>query len=187
MRFILVIGLMFFLCFMLQAEKVSGIEFPDKIEADGENLIFIGGGTRTRCFVSIYHSGLYLKNKINNGENVVNDNLPMAVRMYFVYSLVKKEKIISVWNECFDNVTDGRIDPIKTEVASFCHLFGFEDVKNGDVFELVFTPEKGVSVIKNSKQLGYVKGLPFKKALFSVWFGNKPIQENLKTGMLGAK
>lgn len=187
MKSVFTLGLMLFLSGIAHAEKINGCEFPEKLKIEGEELVLNGGGTRTRYFVSIYNSGLYLAKKTDNGEKVVNEDKPMAVRMHFVYELVKKEKIISVWNECFENVTDGNVKPIKKEIDTFCGLFGVDDVKGGDVFELLYVPDKGVTVTKNSKELGAVKGLAFKKALFSVWFGNKPIQENLKSGMLGKK
>lgn len=187
MKLVFTFCLVLCVCGIVQAEKINGSEFPEKLKVEGDELLLNGGGTRTRYFVSIYNSGLYLKEKINKGDIVVNEDKSMAVRMQFVYNLVKKEKIISVWNECFENVTDGNVKPIKKEIESFCGLFGFEDVKSGDVFDLVYIPSKGVAVSKNSKHQGVVKGLAFKKALFSVWFGNKPIQQNLKMAMLGEK
>lgn len=166
-------------------EKVDGYIFPDKVKAGKIELVFNGGGTRKKMFVKIYNSALYLETKQHDDKAVTYADKPMAVIMHFEYSLVSKEKIISVWNECFKNVTNGKVAPIKKEIDLFCQFFAKEDVKKGDVFELIYTSKNGLKVIKNSKNLGSVKGLPFKKALFSVWFGDKPIQNDLKNTMLG--
>lgn len=184
MRMIFILGLMVSgIC--LQAKKIDGFEFPDKLKQEGSELVLNGCGTRKKMFVKIYCAGLYLLKKESNGAIVTDADKAMAVKMRFIYSHVSKEKIASVWNDCFYNVTNGKTDPIKKEIKEFLSYFGKEDVKGGDVFDLVYIPSKGVRVYKKDKLVGTVKGLPFKKALFSVWFGDKPIQNDLKENMLG--
>jgi len=39
-------------------------------------------------------------------------------------------------------------------------------------------------VFKNNKELGIIEGLDFKKALFGIWFCDKPADEDLMNGML---
>ena len=38
---------------------------------------------------------------------------------------------------------------------------------------------------KNGVKKGTIEGLDFKKALFGIWLGNKPADDDLKDGMLG--
>ena len=38
---------------------------------------------------------------------------------------------------------------------------------------------------KNGNKKGSIAGLEFKKALFGIWLGDKPADDDLKTGMLG--
>lgn len=184
MKLKIIIFLAFFSTFM-DAKEVAGFKFPEKVKYDKTELVLNGCGTRTKMFVSVYCSGLYLIKKNSNAEKVTTSNKPMAVKMNFIYSHVAKSKVKSVWNDCFENVTDGNTSPIKKEIDQFLNYFAKEDIKAGDLFDLVYMPETGVQIYKKGKLLGTVKGMPFKKALFSVWFGDKPIQSNLKSGMLG--
>ena len=59
------------------------------------------------------------------------------------------------------------------------------EIKKKDKIELVYIPKKGVIVKKNGKELNTTKGLDFKKALFAIWIGDEPAQDDLKEGMLG--
>jgi chalcone isomerase-like protein len=43
----------------------------------------------------------------------------------------------------------------------------------------------GTTLVLNGKALGSIPGDDFARALFTVWFGPKPGDENLKRGMLG--
>ena len=185
MKMMLVIFVLGGMSYCLHGETVDGINFPDQFKLEDIKVVLNGVGTRKKLFVKIYHSGLYLIKKNNNGNDITNSDQSMSVRMHFVYKEVAKSKLVNVWNECFENVTNGKTKPIKKEIDQFCSFFAKEDVKKGDVFDLSYIPAKGLHVYKKNKLIGTVKGLQFKKALFSVWFGNNPIQHDLKQAMLG--
>ena len=69
---------------------------------------------------------------------------------------------------------------------AFKKAFDKEKISKGDTFRIVYTPEKGTQVYKNSKLAGQIYGLGFKQALWSQWLGGSPVCENLKDGMLGS-
>jgi hypothetical protein len=46
-------------------------------------------------------------------------------------------------------------------------------------------PGKGVESYKNGTLQGTIEGMDFKKALFGIWLGNKPADDDLKAAMLG--
>ncbi len=60
-----------------------------------------------------------------------------------------------------------------------------EKISKNDLFDLVYTPNGGIQVLKNSKTMTRIQGLPFKKALFGIWLSAKPAQSSLKAEMLG--
>jgi len=57
-------------------------------------------------------------------------------------------------------------------------------VKN-NVFDITYQPGVGVVAFKDGKELGTIKGMEFKKALFGIWLGKKPADDDLKENMLG--
>jgi hypothetical protein len=60
-----------------------------------------------------------------------------------------------------------------------------EDIQTSDVYDLVYQPAIGCTLIKNNRTIVTVKGLDFKKALYGIWLGSEPAQEDLKLKMLG--
>jgi len=78
-------------------------------------------------------------------------------------------------------------------ISQVCYYFYYsyrqhqikEEIKKGDVFDIVNVPGKGVVVSKNGKEKGVIDGADFKKALFGIWLSGKPADKNLKEAMLG--
>ena len=62
----------------------------------------------------------------------------------------------------------------------------FTDGKKGDVILLDFLPEAGTAVSVNGQAKGKpIPGEDFYRALLRIWLGDKPVDGDLKKGMLG--
>ncbi len=61
----------------------------------------------------------------------------------------------------------------------------FSDVKEGDQILMTYVPAKGTSVSIKGTEKGTVDGKDFGDALFAVWLGANPVQEDLKKALLG--
>jgi hypothetical protein len=107
----------------------------------------------------------------------------MAIRLEITSGLVSQEKLVESLNEGFQNSTGGDPSAIRKEIEQFRKCFA-APIAKGDVFNLVFFPSRGVTVIKNGKPQGAVQGLAFKQALFGIWLSNKPADEDLKVALL---
>ncbi len=166
--------------------EIAGVNVPDSISANGNNLVLNGAGLRTKFFIKAYISGLYLTQKSSNAQAIVNADQPMAVRLTITSKLITSDKMESAVREGFENSTKGNIAPIKNLIESFIGVFK-EPIKLNDVFELVYIPGKGVEVFKNGAVKSTIAGMDFKKALFGIWLGDKPAQDSLKAEMLGNK
>lgn len=166
------------------ALEVGKVNLPDTINAGGSNLVLNGAGIRSKFGLKLYVAGLYLAQKSSSAQAVVNADNPMAIRIDIISKLITSEKFQDTTREGFQNSTNGNIAPIKNKIDSFMAAFN-DPFKEGDMFELVYVPAKGVEVFKNGSLKITVPGLDFKKALFGIWLGDKPAQKNLKEGMLG--
>jgi hypothetical protein len=62
----------------------------------------------------------------------------------------------------------------------------FADVTEGDPILMTYVPGKGVTVSIKGAEKGTVEGKDFADALFSVWLGPNPVQEDLKKALLGS-
>lgn len=170
--------------FSFAQEEISGVTPAKSIEVSGQKLMFNGAGLREKLFLDLYVGGLYVTNKSNNGSTVINADESMAITLDIVSSLITSEKMIDAVNEGFENSTGGNTTPLKSKIESFKDAFKDEIVK-GDHFVIAYIKGMGVEIHKNGKKIKTITGLDFKKALFGIWLGEEPADEDLMEGMLG--
>jgi hypothetical protein len=51
----------------------------------------------------------------------------------------------------------------------------------------VYVPGKGVNVLKNGKYQDTIGDLAFKQALFGIWLAETPVDDDLKSELLGQR
>ncbi|MBI2280213.1 MAG: chalcone isomerase family protein [Bacteroidetes bacterium] len=171
--------------FSLTAQKkIGGIEIPVKVNFNETNLELNGAGVRTKYFMDMYVGGLYLSTKNDNGIIVMNDDKTMAIKLHIVSSLITTKKMVDAVDEGFKKSTKGKQAELKAEIDKFKAVFSPE-IKENDVYDFVYIPEKGTVIYKNSKPTVTIKGLEFKKALFGIWLCSEPADTDLKAAMLG--
>ena len=59
------------------------------------------------------------------------------------------------------------------------------DVVEGDEIVMTYAPGKGTVVSAKGVEKGVIEGKDFADALFAVWLGANPVQEDLKKALLG--
>ena len=169
---------------LIQAKQIGGIEMPNKLKVENTELILNGAGLREKWFLDLYVGGLYLTKKTKNAIPIMNSKEDMAIRLHIVSSLITSKKMKNATMEGFENATKYNITPIKKEIDQFIAVFK-DEIKENDIFEMVYTDSIGTTILKNGKSSAIIKGLKFKKALFGIWLCNDPAQDSLKEKMLG--
>ena len=168
------------------ALTVGDVDVPDTYSAMGQELTLNGAGTRSKWFMDLYVGGLYVPEKLNDGQAIINADEPQAITLHITSDMITSERMTEATMDGFKASTDGDLSAIQSEVDQFLSVFQ-EEIKTGDVFDLVYLPEEGVRVLKNGEVRDTVGGLAFKKALFGIWLSDKPAQEDLKEKMLGQR
>ena len=166
------------------AEEIGGVKLPDSLTVGEETLLLNGAGLRKRLFVKVYAGALYLMQKTTDPQTIIESDVPMAVRMHFIYDGVSAKKLVDAWNEGFGNATDGNLAPIQREINQFNACFT-QEAKKDDIYDIIYVPGQGTRVVMKGNVVDTIEGLDFKKALFSIWFGKRPADTGLKEGMLG--
>ena len=164
--------------------KAGGAIIPNTVSFEGEKLILNGVGVREKFWMNMYAGALYLNSKSTNGNTIISSNEPMAIKLHMVSNMITSERMIEAVNEGFNNSPGGKSAALTADIEKFKGFFK-EGISKDDVFDIVYLPSRGVVVFKNNKELGNIKGMPFKRALFGIWLSNKPADKKLKSGMLG--
>lgn len=175
------------LCFFLgtvQAQYTyDDVTLPAKLSYGSATLQLNGAGLREKYFLDLYLGGLYVQTKSTNASEIINADLPMAIRLHIISGIIDSKKMISAVDEGMKKSTNGNESQFSSEIASFKKTFE-EEIKVGDIYDLVYIPNIGLEIYKNGVKSNTIKGLAFKKALFGIWLCDDPADEDLKEGML---
>ena len=176
----------FFLLFhTLFAKEVSGIHLEDTLTYHAQPLQLLGAGTRNKLMFDLYAAGLYTIKPYTQAHDIINDDAPMVLRLHVISSLITSEKMEEATREGFDEVTHHTAHPFQPSIEALIGTFKEEPIVKNDIYDLFYLPKEGVIVYKNGVLKRTMGDAAFKQALFSIWLGKNPIQESLKSALLG--
>lgn len=161
---------------------VANVNMPDRMEVAGRQLVLNGVGVRkaTILNVKVYVAGLYLETPSKDPAQIIQSPQHKRLVMQFLRDVDRKD-IVDAWSEGFRKNTKN-LDPIKTRIAK---LTGWmRDMKDGSTITLTYV--NGVVQMAFGKNVqGTIEGADFAQALFSIWLGPEPPDQDLKKGLLG--
>lgn len=166
---------------------INDVTLPATMKAGDGTVSLNGGGVRKKLFFKLYVGGLYLSSKSSDANAIINADEAMAVKLQITSGMISSENMSEAITEGFENSTNGNTAPLKSKIDAFVNTFKKSEIVEGNVFDIVYVPGVGVESYKNGKLEGTIEGIDFKKALFGIWLGNKPADEDLKAAMLGKK
>ena len=105
---------------------------------------------------------------------IINADETMVLRIKIVTSLVTSE-LFSEHTKTGLRITQGNTAPIGKEIDQFLSTFSGE-IKDGDLFEIVYAKGIGVQTFKNGgrEPIVTIPGMPIKSALFGIWLASAP-------------
>ena len=174
----------FFIFGIFLTTPIFGAVAPDQIEYQGNTITKNGQGTRIIFFMKVYEGSLYLETQSSDAEQIVNMDMPMAIRIDVISSMVTADAMKKALSEGLEKATGNNTGPISKEIMQLSASFD-SAVSSGDHYEFVYLPDIGTHVLKNSKLVELIKGIRFKRAFFGIFLSDNPIQKNLKKAMLG--
>ncbi len=183
------------------ALKVGGITLPDKLKAENAELTLNGAGLRKVFGFKVYAGGLYLKKKSSDSESIINADETMAIRLQWRRS-GPKDKLNEVYFKSFAKSAgapkakvygpDTDFGPLSKDIVLFMSWLTVRKAEKGHYWNNIYIPGEGTKVYMYDGQkethVGTIKGLEFKKVLFSIWLGDdstRHVSKKLKSRMLG--
>lgn len=168
-----------------QALKVKDTEVADTLTLNNQELVLNGAGVRSKFFVNAYVAALYLPAADQDANRIVAADEPMAIRLYITSGMINAKRMSESTRDGFVRSTGGNTAPIEKEIETLISAFA-EEVKEGDVFDMVYQPAAGVTVYRNGEAKAQVPGLQFKQALFGIWLSEDAIQSSLRKALVNS-
>lgn len=187
--------------FPVTAAEIAGISLPDSNKAGDANLILNGSGIRRKFGVKAYIANLYLKHKTASSNDIINADEPMVLSMYWLRE-AEERKINLVFFKSFAISINAPVQKIygsdsdygelTESIVTFMSWLAEKPTVRDNIWTFKYIPGKGTHVYiyeaenKTETMKGIIPGLKFKKALLSIWIGDKQaVGTKMKADILG--
>ena len=167
---------------LVQAKEVAGVSVPDTATVDGKALKLNGAGLRKKMVFKVYVAGLYLENPSKDAASVISSDQIKRMQLSVLRSL-SSHQVSEAIEEGFEKNSKANIAALKARLEKLETMI--PNVEKGDQILLTYVPGKGTVVSAKNVEKGMIEGKDFADALFSVWLGASPVQEDLKQSLLG--
>jgi len=168
---------------LLLALEVGGVKLPDTVSADGKTLRLNGAGIRKKAIFKVYVAALYVETPSKDAASLVSSSQVKSMRLHMLRN-VEGPKVSGAIIEGFENNSKAALPQLKARLDQLAKMI--PDVKEGDEIDLTWVPDKGTQVSVRGTAAGTIEGRDFADALFAVWLGPNPVQDDLKQALTGA-
>lgn len=163
--------------------------YDDAITFNGTDMVVTGVALREKTFlkVDVYTIVSYVKKGAVLGEDKAADLLnleePKMLQMDLTRGFSNK-KLKNAFSEVIeDNYKD--MSAFQSDMDLFLAYFT-ADAEDGDKIIFGFCPAEGLTTSLNGTELGVIANVEFMKALWTVWFGAEPADEDMRDNLVAA-
>ena len=167
---------------LVQAKEVAGVSLPETTTIDGKTLTLNGMGLRKKMVFKVYVAGLYLETPSRDAATVISSDQVKRMQLSVLRSL-SSHQVSEAIEEGFEKNSKANMAALKPKLEKLETMI--PNVEKGDQILLTYVPGKGTVVSAKNVEKGVIEGKDFADALFSVWLGASPVQEDLKKALLG--
>ena len=170
-----------------QVVEVEGVKFEPTIQVGGQPLQLNGAGVRTRLMFKVYAAGLYVPQKANSAATLLGQKGPRRVAIGMLRNVDADTFVGSLNDGLKANLSEQQLAGFKAQIETLNANFkAVGEAKKGDQINFEFTPDAGTRIIVNGQPRGAaIAGESFFEAVLRVWIGDKPVDADLKKGLLG--
>jgi len=164
--------------------RLKNAVYPYTLIENVDTLKVHGMGIKKTLAKDLYSGGLYTKIKMTSSKEIINSPEDMGIRLIILSKKMNKKDVTAMIKKGFKESTDNKVGQFNQEIAQLMALFQ-GDVYINDTFDFFYNrASKSMNVYKNNILFDTIKGYKFKKALFDIWLGKKPVCKYIKRGML---
>jgi chalcone isomerase-like protein len=164
------------------AGEAAGVKLADTVTVEGKTLKLNGIGLRKKMLFKVYVAGLYVENPSKDAATVISADEIKSITLHILRGL-SGSQIGEAISDGFWHNSKARMGELSDRLQKLTSMF--PAVVEGDEIVLTYVPGKGTSVSAKGQDKGVIAGKDFADALFAVWLGGNPVQDDLKQALLG--
>jgi hypothetical protein len=163
------------------AKERDGVVAPPVIEVSGRQLKLMGMGLRKKLWFKVYLASLYVEDPSDDPARVIGSDQLKRVQMNMLRDL-ERGKIVEAVQQGFERNSGPEMPRLQARLDQF--LRAIPDLKSGQTIVITYAPGRGTFIKAGGGEEITVPGKDFADALFSVWLGKQPVDDELKREML---
>ena len=169
------------------AVQVKSAKFEDTLQVGNQALVLNGAGVRVKIIVDVYAAGLYLPNKVRSEGKAIASTGAKSMQIVLLRDLTGEKFAEAMIDGFKANNTDSDIAKYQGKLDQLRSLMlTFGTVKEGTVINMTSIPGTGLRVYVSGQQRGTeITGDDFYQAMLKIWLGEKPVDSDLKSALLG--
>lgn len=161
---------------------VDGVSFAKVHSSPDGDLIFRGGAVlRYMIFIKAYVGALYLPDEADHRQAL--GTVPRRLELSYFHAISAEDFAKATRQKIADNLDPDAMAAMSERIDHFNALY--RDVQPGDRYALTYIPGRGTELALNGELLGHIPGDDFAAAVFAIWLGPRPIDDDFKTALLG--
>jgi len=170
------------------ALEVEGQPIATTASVAGKELQLNGAGVRAYSIYKMYVAALYLPKKTSSASEVVGQVGAKRVQLRILLTVPGSSGYLA---DAFTGgirkrVTPEQFEAMKTRLDTFDKMVRNLDVKKGDVVNLDFVPDSGLTVTLNEKAVGApIPGADLYDSMLKIWVAEDAKDKPLRAAMLG--
>ncbi len=171
------------------AVEVRGVKFADTTTVAGQALQLNGAGVRVKVIIDVYAAGLYVGKRDASAQALLSQPGAKSMQIVLLRDLTGEDFADAMIKGFHKNNTDADVARFQARVDDLRKtMVSFGTVKKGTAIQLNLVPGSGIRTLVDGVQKGPdIQGDDFYAALLKIWLGAKPVDDDLKAGLLSAK
>ena len=169
------------------AATLEGQRFDDNTRLATQDLVLNGLGLRSILFIKVYVAGLYLPEKSTTLSAILNLQGPKRLQLRMLRKADADDFIEALVEGIEENGSKAELAQLNVRVRQLeQNIIAIGSVVAGDSVNFDFVPGIGTSLSINGIKKGTViGGADFYNAVLKIFIGQQPVDDRLKTGLLG--
>ena len=163
------------------AREREGVTSQPVIEVGGKQLNLMGMGLRKKLWFKVYIASFYLENPTEDAAQAISSDQVKRVEMHMLRDL-ERGKITEAVEQGFERNSGPQMPKLRERLDAF--LKAIPDLKQGQSITVTYLPGRGTLIKAGAGEEISLQGKDFADALFSVWLGEHPVDDELKNEML---
>ena len=162
---------------------IDGVPFA-KMHAHPDGDLTLRGGAvlRYMIFIKAYVGAFYLPDGADHQQAL--GAVPRRLELSYFHVISADDFAKATRKKIADNLSPESMAAMAERIDAFNALY--RDVQPGDRYALTYIPGQGTELSLNGQVLGHIPGDDFAAAVFAIWIGPRPIDDDFKTALLGS-